>query len=207
MTMTRGNLAVQQHAATGRALHLFKALGKGKGQKYVGEYACADLSWIEGPDRKGDTRKIVIFHLVPVPDLAIHESAADDDIRQSIAIIDDLPLPEDEVEFSEGKSATKIHIRRERSAKLRKELIDLRQKRGGMSCDLCATDGSKVDPAMRASMFECHHIIPLSVVGETKTKVKDMALLCANCHRLLHRAIANRKQWLSIEDAKRFLFI
>lgn len=128
-------------------------------------------------------------------------------IRQSITIIDDLPLPEDEVEFSEGKSATKVHIRRERSAKLRKELIDMRLKQGGMSCDLCATDGSKIDPALRISMFECHHIIPLSVVGETKTKVKDMALLCANCHRLLHRAIAKRKQWLSIEDAKRFLFI
>jgi 5-methylcytosine-specific restriction protein A len=128
-------------------------------------------------------------------------------IRQSIAIIDDLPLPEDEVEFSEGKSATKVHIRRERSAKLRKELIDMRLKQGGMSCDLCATDGSKIDPSLRISMFECHHIIPLSVVGETKTKVKDMALLCANCHRLLHRAIAKRKQWLSIEDAKRFLFI
>lgn len=128
-------------------------------------------------------------------------------IRQSIAIIDDLPLPEDEVEFSEGKSATKVHIRRERSAKLRKELIDLRLKQGGMSCDLCAKDGSEIDPDLRISMFECHHIIPLSVVGETKTKVKDMALLCANCHRLLHRAIAKRKQWLSIKDAKRFLFI
>jgi len=128
-------------------------------------------------------------------------------IRQSIAIIDNLPPPEDEAEFSEGKSATKVHIRRERSGKLRMELIALRLKQGGLSCDLCATDGSKIDPVMRVSMFECHHIIPLSVVGETKTKVKDMALLCANCHRLLHRAIAKRKQWLSIEEAKRFLFI
>lgn len=128
-------------------------------------------------------------------------------IRQSIAIIDDLPLLEDDEEFSEGKSATKVHIRRERSRKLRMELITLRLKQGGLSCDLCTTDGSKIDPTMRESMFECHHIIPLSVIGETKTKVKDMALLCANCHRLLHRAIAKRKQWLSIEEAKSFLFI
>jgi len=128
-------------------------------------------------------------------------------IRQSIAIIDDLPLTEDEEEFSEGKSATKVHIRRERSRKLRMELIALRLKQGGLSCDLCAIDGSKINPAMRDSMFESHHIIPLSVVGETKTKVKDMALLCANCHRLLHRAIAKRKQWLSIEEAKGLLFI
>lgn len=128
-------------------------------------------------------------------------------IRQSIAIIENLPLPEYEEEFSEGKSATKVHIRRERSRKLRMELIALRLKQGGLSCDLCATDGSKFDPAMRESMFECHHIVPLSIIGETKTKVKDMALLCANCHRLLHRIIAKKKQWLSIEEAKACLFI
>lgn len=128
-------------------------------------------------------------------------------IRRSVAIIDDLPLPEDEEEFSEGKSATKVHIRRERSRKLRNELIALRLKQGGLSCDLCAIDGTKISPVVRDSMFECHHIIPLSVVGETKTKVKEMALLCANCHRLLHRAISKRGRWLSIEEAKGFLFI
>jgi 5-methylcytosine-specific restriction protein A len=128
-------------------------------------------------------------------------------IRQSIVIINDFPLPEDEEEFSEGKSATKVHIRRERSRKLRMELFALRLKQGGLSCDLCTIDGSKIDPALRDSMFESHHIIPLSVAGEKKTKVKDMALLCANCHRLLHRAIAKRKQWLSIEEAKGILFI
>ncbi|WP_079201174.1 HNH endonuclease [Pseudomonas sp. CC6-YY-74] len=128
-------------------------------------------------------------------------------IRQSIEIVDDLPLPDDEEEFSEGKSATKVHIRRERSRKVRKEVIALRLKSDGLVCDLCATDGGKVDPAIRESMFECHHVIPLSVIGETKTKVKDMALLCANCHRLLHRAIANRRHWLSIEEAKTQLFM
>ncbi|MDE3738585.1 HNH endonuclease [Pseudomonas resinovorans] len=128
-------------------------------------------------------------------------------IRQSIAVLDEIPLPEDEEEFSEGKAATKAHIRRERSRKLRKETIALRLKQGGLSCDLCSTDGNKIDPAMRESIFECHHVIPLSVIGETKTKVQDMALLCASCHRLLHRAIAMRKQWLSIEEAKGFLVI
>jgi 5-methylcytosine-specific restriction protein A len=28
-----------------------------------------------------------------------------------------------------------------------------------------------------------------------------MALLCANCHRMVHRAIAQEKRWLSIEEA------
>lgn len=128
-------------------------------------------------------------------------------IRHSIAAIDDLPLPDEDEEFSEGKSATKLHIRRERNSRLRKKLIALRLKQGGISCDLCTVDGSKIDSAIRDSMFECHHITPLSIVGETKTNLKDMALVCANCHRLLHRVMVVRKQWLSIEEAKNFIFI
>ena len=127
-------------------------------------------------------------------------------IRHSLKIVDELPIVDDEEEFAEGKSATKVHFRRERSPRLRKAVIAKRLKQGGLTCDLCGSDGSKYDPAMRESMFECHHVIPLSVIGETKTKVKDMALLCANCHRFLHRAIASKKQWISIYEAKKQFF-
>lgn len=117
-------------------------------------------------------------------------------------------LPEDaEEEFAEGKSATRVHVERERRSKVRKAVIAKRLKLGSLECDLCGEAGSNVEPAIRDSIFECHHIIPLSMTGETKTKVKDMALLCASCHRLLHRAIAKQKQWLSIEEAKKQLFI
>jgi len=127
-------------------------------------------------------------------------------IRQSVIIIDSLPQSEDEVEFAEGKSATKVHIRRERSRTLRANLISRRLEKGELCCDLCDFNGSNVNPKLRDSIFECHHLIPLSIVGETKTRIQDVALLCANCHRLLHRIIAIRKQWLSIEEAKGFLF-
>lgn len=127
-------------------------------------------------------------------------------IRHSLEVIDLLPQFDDEEEFAEGKAATKVHIRRERSAKLRKELIASRLKVGGLACDLCHADGAGVDPAIRVSMFECHHILPLNVSGETKTKLKDTALLCASCHRLLHRAMAINKQWFSIDEAKKHLF-
>ncbi|WP_055000518.1 hypothetical protein, partial [Pseudomonas cannabina] len=75
MTLTRGNLAIQTHAETGRSLHLFKALDKSKGQQYIGEFACAEISWTDGLDQKGNIRKIVIFHLVPAADLLAHEES------------------------------------------------------------------------------------------------------------------------------------
>ncbi len=31
--------------------------------------------------------------------------------------------------------------------------------------------------------------------------MRDVALLCANCHRLIHEAIANEGRWLGIDEA------
>ncbi|MCX2687951.1 HNH endonuclease [Pseudomonas sp. DCB_AW] len=127
-------------------------------------------------------------------------------IRHSLEVVDLLPNFDDEEVFAEGKAATMVHIRRERSAKLRKKLIASRLKVGELSCDLCKTDGSNVDLKIRESMFECHHVVPLSVTGEIKTKVKDVALLCASCHRLLHRAMVTSKRWFTVEEAKKCFF-
>ncbi|MBT3031446.1 MAG: HNH endonuclease [Candidatus Thiodiazotropha sp. (ex Lucina pensylvanica)] len=46
---------------------------------------------------------------------------------------------------------------------------------------------------------ECHHTKPPSTLkpGE-KTKLSDLAVVCSNCHRMLHRA----KPWLSIGELR-----
>ena len=47
--------------------------------------------------------------------------------------------------------------------------------------------------------IEAHHILLLSeLTKETKTKVEDIALVCSNCHKMLHRG----RQWLSLNDLK-----
>lgn len=66
MQVTKGNLAITNHASDGRALHVFQSLGKGKGQKYVGEFTYANHSLQRGPDKKGNDRQVIVFHLVPV---------------------------------------------------------------------------------------------------------------------------------------------
>ncbi|HBC3475266.1 hypothetical protein GOP97_11155 [Vibrio cholerae] len=41
------------------------------------------------------------------------------------------------------------------------------------------------------SYIEAHHIIPLSElcsVDGSKTRLEDLAMVCSNCHRMLHRA-------------------
>jgi len=54
-------------------------------------------------------------------------------------------------------------------------------------------------------MFECHHIIPLKEAVRKNTKLNDLSLLCANCHKLIHAAINIKGHWLTIAEAKEFL--
>ena len=129
------------------------------------------------------------------------------DVRRRLEVIESLPEPYHEEEFSEGAVATALHFRRERSAKLRKELIRIRSKSGKLFCDICQVYGCHFDPEIRDSMFECHHILPLSIRGESETKISEVSLLCANCHRLLHRAMVIRKKWFTIEEAREILKI
>ena len=43
--------------------------------------------------------------------------------------------------------------------------------------------------------YRCTEALPV-VAGKTQTKLADLALLCSNCHRMIHRT----KQWLTVEE-------
>lgn len=45
--------------------------------------------------------------------------------------------------------------------------------------------------------IECHHTVPVSeYCNELTTKIKDLALICSNCHHMVHR----RRPWLRVEE-------
>jgi 5-methylcytosine-specific restriction enzyme A len=80
MQLTKGNRAIVDHARDGRALHVFRSLGKARGQQYVGEFAYANHSVRRGPDREGNERDVIVFHLVPVdqPPVEMSSERAED---------------------------------------------------------------------------------------------------------------------------------
>ena len=43
--------------------------------------------------------------------------------------------------------------------------------------------------------IECHHINPISL-GEKKTSLSDLVLLCSNCHRMIHK----KQPWLELHE-------
>lgn len=99
---------------------------------------------------------------------------------------------DDEVESDdrkEGKVLYKYHRYRERNTKVienkKKQFL---KENGSLYCENCGFDYSKVYGKIGEGFIEAHHIVPLHKLdGETKTTEKDLILLCANCHRMIHK--------------------
>jgi len=105
-----------------------------------------------------------------------------------------------EEEFSEGRLLSAHHSWRERRPKLRRLLLASRAKAGKLECEGCGWTGGSMDVQLASSGFEAHHLAPLSEAGESLTKLKDVALLCATCHRITHRWIVLNAKWLAREE-------
>jgi 5-methylcytosine-specific restriction protein A len=183
MTLTRGNLAIQQHAATGRTLHLFKALGKSKGQQYKGEYTCADISWKDGPDRTGNIRKTVVFHLVPVVNLLAQEAAPPDERSAATAnlTIEALRVRAYEAAVAletKGTSNTirKVHARSQ-------AVKDYVLRRAGGVCESCVQPAPFTTKAGHPYL-EPHHINRLSDGGLDHPRY--VGAICPTCHKEIH---------------------
>ncbi|VUF13576.1 HNH endonuclease [Methylobacterium dankookense] len=70
---------------------------------------------------------------------------------------------------------------------------------GALRCEACGFDFSARYGERGHGFIECHHTKPVSSLsaGE-RTKSQDLALLCANCHRMIHVA----RPWLSLSDLR-----
>ncbi|MEU3183098.1 HNH endonuclease [Streptomyces sp. NPDC006923] len=94
----------------------------------------------------------------------------------------------DDFSAPEGRLLMRRHRARERNKALRKRKITSVLQRGGpLACEACGFDFEKVYGFRGAGYIECHHVLPLHVAGEGRTKLSDLALICANCHRMIHR--------------------
>ncbi|WP_165043840.1 HNH endonuclease [Dysgonomonas sp. ZJ709] len=74
----------------------------------------------------------------------------------------------------------------------------LKNGNGRILCECCKFDFLKVYGVLGYGFIECHHKIAIRE-GERITRVKDIALVCSNCHSMLHR-INNDGHHYSIEE-------
>lgn len=109
-------------------------------------------------------------------------------------IINKLYAIEDELdncvkESFEGEIIYKLHKVRERDSKLsesKKKLVF--EETGKLVCEICEFDFYQKYGDLGKGFIECHHTKQLSTYDtRQKTKLEDLALVCSNCHRMLHR--------------------
>jgi len=91
-------------------------------------------------------------------------------------------------EAPEGRLLRRLVSVRERDPKLRKSKIDKHLAEGKeLSCEVCNFNFEEKYGERGKGYIEVHHVDPLHVTGLTKTSIEGLALLCSNCHRMIHR--------------------
>jgi predicted HNH restriction endonuclease len=89
----------------------------------------------------------------------------------------------------EGRLLWKIHLERERNpALVKKKKRTVLRATGSLACEVCGFDFFKTYGQLGREFAECHHRTPLSLLaGIRDTRLEDLDIVCANCHRMLHR--------------------
>lgn len=188
MTYARGNLAVRNHLADGRSLHLFKKVTRAGGKyRYVGEMQCAETRTITGSDRNGHDRNIIQFELVrlrSVTDCAEDEQPGADN---SGAPLDELR----ERAYAAIKPTGADKTQAVRSIYQRaKDVTIYALKRADGTCESCGQDAPFLKPNGQPYL-EVHHTDRISDGGLDAPN--NVAAICPTCHRRVHHGIDGRR--------------
>ena len=101
----------------------------------------------------------------------------------------------------EGRLLVRIHTYKERDRQFVRKVRDYYRLQGDgrLTCQACGatpsdTYGGAGEPAM-----EAHHIVPIEELQpDSEVRIEDMAMLCANRHRVVH----SRKPCFTIEEMR-----
>jgi 5-methylcytosine-specific restriction protein A len=101
----------------------------------------------------------------------------------------------------EDNTKVKAHLSYERDRGISKKVKEVQ----GYACQCCGIDFEKKYGKIGASCVDAHHLTPVSQAKGKKVKrdlKKDFAVLCATCHRLIHRL----EDTSDIENLKKVFF-
>lgn len=107
------------------------------------------------------------------------------------------------VEAEEGRILTRLHRVRERNRELvAKKKASALKIHGRLQCESCSFDFEDTYGTLGSGFIEAHHTKPLYTLSPgDKTWLEDLALLCSNCHRMIHA----RRPWLTIEELRKII--
>lgn len=91
----------------------------------------------------------------------------------------------------EGKRLLRLHRTMERARN--RNIVNAKKAlvlstTSDLKCEICSFSFRETWGEHGEGFAECHHVKPLSeLTEETLTTIADLAIVCANCHRMLHR--------------------
>ena len=89
----------------------------------------------------------------------------------------------------EGEPRLLFHLRRERSQSIAiAKRAAVLAATGQLKCEACGFEMDQRYRGLAADVFEVHHRLPLAdAMSAIETRLEDLAILCANCHRAIHK--------------------
>lgn len=128
----------------------------------------------------------------------IREMAANIVVAEKIRHLEDETL--EAISVWEGQSIYKMHKVAERDRRIvEQKKRQIKSKLGKLNCEVCDFNFSEAYGELGEGFIECHHKMPLAELKiSVRTRLDDLALVCSNCHRMIHRRIG----LLSVEDLK-----
>ena len=106
-------------------------------------------------------------------------------------------------EAPEGYLLTQTHIARERNRHLvKRKKASVLAARGRLTCEVCNFDFEDVYGPRGNGFVECHHTKPVHTLrpGDI-TRINELALVCANCHRMIHA----QHPWLAMDELRNLM--
>ena len=120
-------------------------------------------------------------------------------------LLNSIPSMTTEEVFEEGSEFYLLsrHKYYERNAQAVKRAKALAKKEHRLYCEICRFDFKKKYGALGEGFIECHHKKPIAEGGKRETKLKDLAIVCSNCHRMLHRKFNGH--YYTVEELNKLL--
>jgi len=164
-----GNKAILEHRKKGRSLRLFEEAEKKTFVRYLGEFELGNQEpeYRVAPDREGNERTVLVFHLTPVGNTK-NRSRKDKEQRKASVVFQE---PEKNVSHSHERSiaaATTIATRRE--AQLQNRYIDYLKSQG-----VCLK-------TVQISIPESNALLKVDLLDEVKMRVIEVKASASRGH-------------------------
>lgn len=180
MQFRSGNKAIRDHAQNGKELLLFKTLGKGCPVRFEGRFACASWEYGRAPDKEGNDRQIIAFHLISTDDEQLADEAHTS--RFPSTTLDELRRRAYQAakDTAAGKSRDARQTYYQRSEAVKDYVL----ARAAGVCESCEKPAPFNRRKNGEPYLEPHHTRRVSDAGPDHPGW--VAAVCPNCHKAIH---------------------